>query len=122
MTEFSFSLVSQSPGSRNGSMDDGTHGFGPHIIKVMDAEMLDRVCQKYEKMGHSVQLNGCILKLNVIKGTTCLQEEINSKFNETMDFTDMMLVSSTGQEIPVHRFVLAARSPVFKRLFSSQVI
>ena len=50
--------------------------FGPHVIKVMDEDMLTRVCQKYEKMGHSVQLKTNIIKLNQIKSDTCLQEEV----------------------------------------------
>ena len=50
--------------------------FGPHVIKVMDDDMLTRVCQKYEKMGHSVQLKTNIIKLNQIKSDTCLQEEV----------------------------------------------
>ena len=50
--------------------------LGPHVIKVMDKEMLDRVRQKYEKMGHSVQMKDNIIKLNQIKSETCLQEEV----------------------------------------------
>ena len=92
---------------RNGhgrdSIADDTHGFGPHIIKVMDQDMLDRVCQKYEKMGHSVQRSNNIIKLNVIKASTCLQEEIFAVFGDNLDHPDMSLVSSTGQEIPCHR-------------------
>ena len=42
----------------------------------MDDDMLTRVCQKYEKMGHSVQLKTNIIKLNQIKSDTCLQEEV----------------------------------------------
>ena len=42
----------------------------------MDEDMLTRVCQKYEKMGHSVQLKTNIIKLNQIKSDTCLQEEV----------------------------------------------
>ena len=103
-------------------IQDGDRGFGPHIIKMgqYDEEMLNRVCQKYQKMGHSVQLKGNIIKLNVIKAKQCLQEEINDGFKENLEYTDMTLVSSTGQEIQCHRFILAVRSPIFKRLFSSQ--
>jgi len=102
------------------SIADDTHGFGPHIIKVMDQDMLDRVCQKYEKMGHSVQRSNNIIKLNVIKASTCLQEEIFAVFGDNLDHPDMSLVSSTGQEIPCHRFILSVRSPVFKKLLSAQ--
>jgi len=114
--------VSSSPAvkSMNGSSLEETTGFGPHVIKVMDEEMLSRVCQKYEKMGHSVQLKNNIIKLNVIKANTCLQEEILEKFQQQLEHCDMALVSSSGDEVQVHRFVLAVRSPVFKRLFGSQ--
>ena len=107
-------------------IQDGDRGFGPHIIKMgqYDEEMLNRVCQKYQKMGknvsclftfskatvclhffagHSVQLKGNIIKLNVIKAKQCLQEEINDGFKENLEYTDMTLVSSTGQEIQCHR-------------------
>merc|ERR1719510_1905196 len=64
--------------------------FGPHIIKMgqYDDDMLDRVVQKYKKMGHTVQKKEQIIKLNLIQATTC------------------------------HRFVLAVRSPAFKAMFS----
>ena len=95
--------------------------LGPHVIKVMDKEMLDRVCQKYEKMGHSVQMKNNIIKLNQIQSETCLQEEVTNNFNgEALEHTDVILVSSDNQEVPCHRFILATRSPVFKKLFASQ--
>jgi len=95
--------------------------FGPHVIKVMDEDMLSRVCQKYEKMGHTVQLKNNIIKLNQIKSDTCLQEEaMNNYLNNTLEHTDVTLVSSNNQEVPCHRFILAARSPIFKRLFASK--
>jgi len=95
--------------------------FGPHVIKVMDEDMLSRVCQKYEKMGHTVQLKNNIIKLNQIKSDTCLQEEaMNNFINNTLEHTDVTLVSSNNQEVPCHRFILAARSPIFKRLFASK--
>ena len=37
-----------------------------------------------------------------------------------LEHTDVTLVSTNNQEVPCHRFILAARSPVFKRLFASQ--
>ena len=46
----------------------------------MDEDMLTRVCQKYEKMGHTVQLKNNIIKLNQIKSETCLQEEVFTLF------------------------------------------
>lgn len=114
--------VSHSP-VRNGSSLDQDNGFGPHVIKVMDQEMLNRVCQKYEKMGHTVQLKNNIIKLNLIKANTCLQEEVLAKYMENgLEHADLTLVSSTGDEVKVHRFVLAARSPVFKKLLASQVL
>jgi len=95
--------------------------FGPHVIKVMDEDMLDRVCQKYKKMGHNVQLKSNIIKLNQIKSDTCLQEEVMTNFNAMiLEHCDVTLVSTNNQEVPCHRFILAARSPVFKRLFTSQ--
>merc|ERR1712241_1660705 len=97
--------------------------FGPHVIKVMDEDMLTRVCQKYEKMGHTVQLKNNIIKLNQIKSETCLQEEaMNNYITTALEHTDVTLVSSNSQEIPCHRFILAARSPVFKKLFASQTV
>merc|ERR1712038_258491 len=106
-------------GQKNG-FEEGT-SYGPHVIKVMDEDMLARVCQKYEKMGHSVQLKNNIIKLNQIKSDTCLQEEaMNNYLNNTLEHTDVTLVSSNNQEVPCHRFILAARSPIFKRLFASK--
>ena len=57
--------------------------FGPHVIKMgqYDDDMLDRVVQKYKKMGHSVQLRNNIIKLNQIKSDTCLQEEVSLLLN-----------------------------------------
>ena len=37
-----------------------------------------------------------------------------------LEHTDVTLISTNSQEVPCHRFILAARSPVFKRLFASQ--
>ena len=37
-----------------------------------------------------------------------------------LEHCDVTLVSTNNQEVPCHRFILAARSPVFKRLFTSQ--
>ena len=112
-------------GSANSSSSNGDcSGFGPHIIKMGqdDKDILDRVASKYKKMGHTVQLNGSLIKLNVIKADGCLQEEIMEAFpHGKLEHTDMTLVSATeGQDIPCHKFILAVRSPVFKRLFSSQ--
>ena len=108
-------------GHKNG-IEEGTTSFGPHVIKVMDEEMLARVCQKYEKMGNTVQMKGNIIKLNQIKSDTCLQQEVTTSFNPTLglEHTDVTLVSSDHQEVPCHRFILAARSPVFKKLFAAQ--
>jgi hypothetical protein len=101
-------------GKQNGFEEQTS--FGPHVIKVMDDDMLTRVCQKYEKMGHSVQLKTNIIKLNQIKSDTCLQEEVMTNFNAMLlEHTDVTLVSTNNQEVPCHRFILAARSPVFKR-------
>jgi len=94
--------------------------FGPHVIKMgqYDEDMLDRVVSKYKKMGHSVQKENQIIKLNLIKATTCLQEEMIATYTDHMDHSDITLVSSAGQAIPCHRFVLAVRSPAFKAMFS----
>merc|ERR1711981_785592 len=92
--------------------------FGPHVIKMgqYDDDMLDRVVQKYKKMGHSVQQKQQIIKLNLIKATTCLQEEMMATYTDHMDHSDITLVSSAGQAIPCHRFVLAVRSPALKAM------
>ena len=37
------------------------------------------------------------------KNFQCLQEEIIKAYGEELEFTDLMLVSSTGQEIPCYR-------------------
>merc|ERR1712186_289494 len=58
--------------------------------------------------------------LKMIKAFQCLQEEIIKAYGEKLEFTDLMLVSSTGQEIPCHRYVLAVRSPDFKSMFAMQ--
>ena len=103
-------------------MEEG--GFGPHVIKMghYDEAMMERVCQKYKKMGYSVQMKGNIIKLNVIAAQTCLQEEVREMCKDqskTLEYADMMVVSSNGQEIPCHRLILAARSPVFKKLIAA---
>ena len=36
-------------GHKNGNEEETSKS--PHVIKVMDEDMLARVCQKYEKMG-----------------------------------------------------------------------
>ena len=96
-------------GHKNGFEEDKT--MAPHVIKVMDEDMLARVCQKYEKMGHSVQMKNNIIKLNQIKSETSLQQEVTANFNPTLlVHTDVTLVSSDNQEVPCHRFILAARS------------
>ena len=79
--------------------------FGPHIIKMgqYDDDMLDRVVQKYKKMGHTVQKKEQIIKLNLIQSTTCLQEEMMATYTDHMDHSDITLVSSAGQAIPCHR-------------------
>ena len=45
---------------------------------------------------------------------------MNNYLNNTLEHTDVTLVSSNNQEVPCHRFILAARSPIFKRLFASK--
>merc|ERR1719495_1172369 len=83
---------------------------------------MERVCQKYKKMGYSVQMKGNIIKLNVINAQTCLQEEVREMCKDqskVLEYADMMVVSSNGQEIPCHRFILSARSPVFKKLITA---
>ena len=59
-------------------MEEG--GFGPHVIKMghYDEAMMERVCQKYKKMGYSVQMKGNIIKLNVINAQTCLQVNLST--------------------------------------------
>merc|ERR1712051_950370 len=48
-------------------------------------------------------------------------EEVMTNFNAMLlEHTDVTLVSTNNQEGPCHRFILAARSLVFKRLFASQ--
>ena len=39
--------------------------------------------------------------------------------SKVLEYADMMVVSSNGQEIPCHRFILSARSPVFKKLITA---
>ena len=41
-----------------GSLEEG--GFGPHVIKMghYDEAMMERVCQKYKKMGYFIQMKG----------------------------------------------------------------
>merc|ERR1711993_126485 len=66
--------------------------FGPHIIKMgqYDDDMLDRVVQKYKKMGHTVQKKDQIIKLNLIQSTTCLQEEMMATYTDHMDHSDII--------------------------------
>jgi len=109
-----------SPSKRVTFTQKSDDDFGPHIIKMgpYDDSTLNRVCAKYKKMGHSVQLQNNIIKLNVIKASICLQDELMKAFQQNLlDHADMVLVSSEGQEIPCHKFVLAVRSPVFKSMF-----
>ena len=65
-----------------GSLEEG--GFGPHVIKMghYDEAMMERVCQKYKKMGYSVQMKGNIIKLNVINAQTCLQVNLSMSFRQ----------------------------------------
>ena len=66
---------------------------------------MDRVVQKYKKLGHTVQQKNQIIKLNLITATTCLQEEMMANYTDNMDHSDITLVSSAGQAIPCHRYV-----------------
>lgn len=47
-----------------------------------------------------------------------IKEDISRTFNEGLQHTDVTLISSSGDKIPCHKFMLAARSPVFKAMFS----
>ena len=47
---------------------------------------------------------------------------MNNYVTTALEHTDVTLISSNSQEIPCHRFILAARSPVFKKLFASQTV
>ena len=106
---------------RNGIVEGRGFDVGPHVYTVMDDNMLARVCQKYEAMGHTVQMKNKFIKLNQIKSDTSLQQEVVTNFNpNSLEHTDVTLVSSDKQEVPCHRFILAARSPVFKKLFAAQ--
>ena len=101
----------------------------PDLIEMMKTnpeailEIINRLHRK--KSGYLIlPSNDQIL---MIKALNCLQEEIIKSFDEMISGTpreqalalpDMSLVSSTGQEIPCHRYILAVRSPVFKYMFA----
>ena len=49
---------------------------------------------------------------------TTLKHDMSKAFHENLEHTDVTLISATGQEIPCHKFILGARSPVFKAMFN----
>ena len=57
------------------------------------------------------------MNLKMLKAFHTFQEDIIKAFAEGMDHTDMTLVSSTGQEVPCHRFILSTRSEEFGKMF-----
>ena len=79
----------------------------PHVINMgqSDDDQVDRIVQKYKKLGHTIQRKKQIIKLNLITATTCLQEEMMANYTDNMDHSDITLVSSAGQAIPCHRYV-----------------
>merc|ERR1711884_53998 len=82
-------------------------------------EMLNRLHKK--KSGFLVRASQVNLKM--IKAFECMQESIIKAFTDegknNMPFTDMTLVSATGQEVQCHRFILAMRSQEFKQMFAN---
>ena len=68
-------------------------------------EILNRLHKK--KSGFLVRASQVNLKM--IKAFECMQESIIKAFNDegknNMPFTDMTLVSSTGQEVQCHRYL-----------------
>ena len=110
-------------GHKNGFGESRGFDVGPHVYKVMDDNMLAAVCQKFKKIGHSVQMKNNIIKLNQMESDTSLQHEVMTNFDASLlEHTDVTLVSSNNQEVSAHRFILSARSSVFKKLFETQSV
>ena len=87
--------------SRYESSTDITEMMKTHPNAVL--EILNRLYKR--KSGSLFAKQGTNLKM--IKAFQCLQEEIIKAYGEKLEFTDLMLVSSTGQEIPCHRYIFS---------------
>ena len=61
-------------------------------------EILNRLYKK--KAGIPLSKPGANI---TVKSFHCLQEDIIKAYDKELEFTDVMLVSSSGQEIPCHR-------------------
>ena len=79
-------------------------------------EILNRLHKK--KSGFLLQSPSISLKM--IKAFECLQEEIIKTYNEGLEFTDMVLVSSSGTEVPCHKFIMSTRSNDFRKMLEMQ--
>ena len=91
----------------------------------------DATFQKYVSQQSNILSNGelrirCRIQIESSQEKTqdnqiqdsSLVDDLSLQFAEqNLSFTDTIL-SCCGKEIPVHRFMLAARSPVFKAMFS----
>ena len=71
--------------------------FQTHPNAVL--EILNRFYKR--KSGALFAKSGVNLKM--IKAFQCLQEEIIKAYDDKLEFTDLLLVSSNGKEIPCHR-------------------
>jgi len=100
--------------SRYEASADITEMMKTHPNAVL--EILNRLYKR--KSGALFAKAGVNLKM--IKAFQCLQEEIIKAYGEKLEFTDLLLTSSSGQEIPCHRYVLAVRSQDFKNMFAMQ--
>lgn len=62
----------------------------------------------------SIHRQPIVLQANAI--LNALEEQL-----EKQEFSDVTLVASCGKELPAHKFVLAARSPVFLAMFTNDM-
>ena len=122
--EQSTDLIGKSSDNDAGNEITETKVKFPHFTEMMEShpqsvmEIMNRFYRK--KSGFMVVAQNEDLNLKMLKAFNCLQEEIIGAFNNTLEHTDITLVSRTGQEIPCHRFILAVRSSVFRKLFEEK--
>ena len=81
------------------SSPDITEMMKTHPNAVL--EIVNRLYKKKSGAWNMEKKSGANLKM--IKAFQCLQEEIIKSYANKLEFTDLMLVSSSGQETPCHR-------------------
>ena len=75
------------------------------MMKTHPNEVLEIVNRLYKRKSGvmSIKCEPGVSPKVTIKAFPCLQEEIIKAYGDKLEFTDMMLVSSSGNEVPCHR-------------------